>query len=250
MSTQPAQKMEPPPQARKLLDAHMRALDVSVEEAARKVSSPGAVLTAACALLSQRQRYFGATGEHFSVQEYDGIQIIDQLDERMLRNVRALVRGYLDRAGKAGDPRAVELLAAKLAPGAKELPQYPVGYMVHYMLVSAVQAFEPVVEEGHGFERGVLEIAMLHHVMAILDKYLQTREKPVTRHFSDVAREHTVVTRLKCVCGAEKFEVKLQALCQTPAGEPFDRLDLKCKDCGHERSITFDLPYFKDMYQL
>ncbi len=250
MSTPPAQKMDPPPQARKLLDAHARALDVSAEEAARKVASPGAVLTAACALLSQRQRYFGATGEHFSVQEYDGIQIIDLLDERMLRNVRSLLRSYLDRTGKAAEPRAQELLAEKLAPGAKELPQYPVGYMVHYMLVTAVQAFEPVVEEGHGFERPVLEVAMLHHVLAILDKYLQTREKPVTRHFSDVAREYTVVTRLKCACGAEKFEVKLQALCQTAAGEPFDRLDLKCKDCGHERSITFDLPHFKDMYQL
>jgi hypothetical protein len=70
------------------------------------------------------------------------------------------------------------------------------------------------------------------------------------RHFSDVAREYSVVMRLKCACGAEKYEVKLQALCQTPAGEPFDRLDLQCKDCGKPRSITFDLPHFKDMYQL
>lgn len=250
MSTKPARRMEPPPQARKLIDAHERALDTAADEAGRKVSSPGAVLTAACALLSQRQRYFGATGEHFSVQEYDGIQVIDTLDERMLRNVRGLLRGYLDRGGKKADPRALELLEKKLAPGAKELPQYPVGYMIHYMLVTAVQAFEPVVEEGHGFERPELEVALLHHALAILDKYLQTREKPVTRHFSDVAREYTVVTRLKCSCGAEKFEVKLQVLCQTPSGEPFDRLDLKCKDCGGERSITFDLPHFKDMYQL
>lgn len=250
MSTKPAARMEPPAQARKLIEAHAHALDVAAEEAARKVASPGAVLTAACALLGQRQRYFGATGEHFSVQEYDGIQVIDQLDERMLRNLRGLLRGYLDRTKKAADPRALELLVAKLSPGAKELPQYPVGYVVHYMLVTAIQAFEPVIEEGHGFERPELEVAMLHHVLGILDKYLQTREKPVTRHFSDVAREYTVVTRLKCVCGAEKFEVKLQALCQTATGEPFDRLDLKCKDCGNERSITFDLLHFKDMYQL
>lgn len=250
MSTKPARRMEPPAQALKLLDAHARALDVAAEEAARKVSSPGAVLTAACALLGQRQRYFASTGEHFSVQEYDGIQVIDPLDERMLRNVRGLLRGYLDRSGKEADPRALELLAKKLAPGAKELPQYPVGYMVHYMLVTAVQAFDPLADEGHGFERPVLEVALLHHALAILDKYLQTREKPVTRHFSDVAREYTVVTRLKCSCGAEKFEVRLQVLCQTSAGEPFDRLDLHCKDCSDERSITFDLPHFKDMYQL
>jgi hypothetical protein len=56
--------------------------------------------------------------------------------------------------------------------------------------------------------------------------------------------------RLKCGCGSEKYDVKLQALCQTGAGEPFDRLDLQCKECGSQRSITFDLPHFRDMYQI
>ena len=56
--------------------------------------------------------------------------------------------------------------------------------------------------------------------------------------------------RLKCACGYEKFDVKLQALCQSPAGDPYDRLDLQCKQCGTQRSITFDLPHFKDMYQI
>jgi hypothetical protein len=91
---------------------------------------------------------------------------------------------------------------------------------------------------------------MVQHLLSILDKYVTTREKPVTRHFSDVAREYSVVMRLKCACGAEKFDVKLQALCQSSAGEPYDRLDLECKQCGTRRSITFDLPHFKDMYQI
>jgi hypothetical protein len=184
------------------------------------------------------------------VQEYEGIQVVDTLDERLLRSIKAMLGAYAERARKKPDPKALELLAEKLTPGAKEMPQYPVGYMVHFMLFSTIQAFEPLSEQGHGFEVPALEIAMVHHLLAILDKYVLTREKPVTRHFSDVAREYSVVMRLKCACGAEKFDVKLQALCQSSAGEPYDRLDLECKQCGTRRSITFDLPHFKDMYQI
>jgi len=245
-----AQKMEPSPQARKLVEQHSRAIDQAADEAARKISSPSTALGAACALLNQRARYFGGTGEHFSVHEYDGIHVIDTLDERLLRCARAMLSSYAERARRKPEEAALEFLAGRLSPGAKEMPQYPVGYMVHYMLVSTIQAFEPLAEQGHGFELPQLEIALIHHVLRILDKYLQTREKPVMRHFSDVAREYSVVTRLKCACGLEKYEVKLQALCQTPSGEPFDRLDLQCRDCSRQRSITFDLPHFKDMYQL
>jgi hypothetical protein len=248
--TKPAARMEPSPQAKKLVEQHVHAIDTHGDEAARKFTSAQSVLAAVCGLLNLRQRYFGATGEHFSVHEYDGIQVIDQLDERLLRRVRAMLQAYADRARKKADPKAIALLGEKLTPGAKEMPQYPVGYMVHYMMVAAFQGFEPLVEEGHGFETPALEIAMVHHLLAILDKYVLTREKPVMRHFSDVAREYSVVMRLKCACGVEKFDVKLQALCQTPAGDPFDRLDLQCKQCAAQRSITFDLPHFKDMYQI
>ncbi len=248
--TRPAEKMELSPQARKLIEQHTRAIDAQTDEITRKVTSAATVIAAACSLLNLRARFVGAAGEHFSVQEYEGIQVVDALDERLLRGLRSLLSGYVERARKKPDPRALELLAAKLTPGAKEMPQYPVGYMVHYMLFSAIQAFEPLAEDGHGFEMPALEIAMVHHLLAILDKYVGTREKPVTRHFSDVAREYSVVMRLKCACGAEKFDVKLQALCQSPAGEPYDRLDLQCKNCGTQRSITFDLPHFKDMYQI
>lgn len=245
-----ASKMEPSPQARKIVERHALAIDTAGDEASRKLTSAATVLGAVCALLNHRQRYFGTTGEHFSVHEYEGIQVIDELDERLLRRVRAMLQSYVDRARKKPDPEAVALLGEKLTPGSKEMPQYPVGYMVHYMMVSAFQAFDPLVEEGHGFESAALEIAMVHHLLAILDRYVLTREKPVMRHFSDVAREYSVVMRLKCGCGVEKFDVKLQALCQTATGTPFDRLDLQCKQCGAQRSITFDLPHFKDMYQI
>ena len=248
--TKPASRMEPSAQAKKLVEQHVHAIDAQGDESGKKLTSAQSVLGAVCSLLNLRQRYFGATGEHFSVHEYDGIQVIDQLDERLLRRVRAMLQAYVERARKKPDPKAIALLAEKLTPGAKEMPQYPVGYMVHYMMVAAFQGFEPLVEAGHGFDPAGLEIAMVHHLLSVLDKYILTREKPVMRHFSDVAREYSVVMRLKCACGVEKFDVRLQALCQTPAGEPFDRLDLQCKHCGAQRSITFDLPHFKDMYQI
>lgn len=245
-----ADKMDLSPQAKKLIEQHSRAIETQTDETLKKLTSAGTVLAAACSVLNLRARYVGAAGEHFSVQEYEGIQVVDALDERLLRSLKAILASYAERARKKPDPKALELLESKLTPGAKELPQYPVGYVVHFMLHSAIQAFDPVAEAGHGFELPALETAMVHHLLAILERYVTTREKPVTRHFSDVAREYSVVMRLKCQCGAEKFDVKLQALCQSPAGEPYDRLDLQCKDCGTKRSITFDLPHFKDMYQI
>jgi hypothetical protein len=248
--TRAADKMDLPPQAKKLIEQQSRAIEAQTDETLKKLTSAATVLAASCSVLNLRSRYLGAAGEHFSVQEYEGIQVVDALDERLLRALKSVLSGYAERARKKPDPKALELLASKLTPGAKELPQYPVGYVVHYMLFSAIQAFDALAEEGHGFDVPTLETAMVHHLLLILERYVSTREKPVTRHFSDVAREYSVVMRLKCECGAEKFDVKLQALCQSPAGEPYDRLDLQCKQCDKKRSITFDLPHFKDMYQI
>ena len=245
-----ADKMDLSPQAKKLIEQHSRAIETQTDETLKKLTSAATVIAASCAVLNLRARYVGAAGEHFSVQEYEGIQVVDALDERLLRALKTILSAYAERARKKPDSKALELLETKLTPGAKELPQYPVGYVVHFMLYSAIQAFDPLAEDGHGFEVPALEIAMVHHLLSILERYVTTREKPVTRHFSDVAREYSVVMRLKCQCGAEKFDVKLQALCQSSAGEPYDRLDLQCKDCGTKRSITFDLPHFKDMYQI
>ncbi len=246
----PAERTALSAQARKLIDQHRRAIDQAAEDLSRKITTPASVLSSVAALINQRLRYFGATGEHFSVHEYEGIRVIDALDEHLLKGVRALLQGYSGRSRKKPRPEALALLEEKLSPGPKEMPQYPVGYMIHYMVLTAFQAFEPVTDAGHGFELPDLELAMTQHLLGILDRYAQTREKPVVRHFSDVAREYSVVMRLKCRCGAEKFDVKLQALCQSESGEPYDRLDLQCKDCGAQRSITFDLPHFKDMYQI
>jgi hypothetical protein len=245
-----AEKTEPAPQALKLVEQQGAALAQAAADAGRKLGSAGSAISAACALLNLRARYVGATGEHFSLHEYDGIQVLDALDERLLRELRTMLGAWAERSRRKPDPAAGELLASKLTPGPKEMPPYPIGYMVHYMLVNAVRAFEAVASEGHGFELPVLETALVQHFLAVLDRYVETREKPVTRHFSDVAREHNVVLRLKCGCGQEKYQVRLQALCHGPDGSPFDRLDLQCAHCGALKVITFDLPNFRDMVRM
>jgi hypothetical protein len=245
-----AEKTEPAPQATRIVEQQSAALARSAADAAAKLGSAGSVISAACALLNQRARYVGVTGEHFSVHEYDGIQCLDALDERLLKELRTVLSVWASRARRKPDPAALDLLDGKLKPGAKEMPPYPVGYMVHYMLTNAVRSFEAVASEGHGFDLAALETALVHHLLGMLDRYAETREKPVTRHFSDVAREHNVVLRLKCGCGQEKYQVRLQALYHAPDGSPFDRLDLQCAHCGSLRVITFDLPNFRDMVRM
>src|SRR6185295_4771854 len=160
--------------------------DAQADEIGKKLTSPATAIAASCSMLNLRARYVGAAGEHFSIQDYDGLQLVDALDERLLRSLKAILAAYAERARRKPDAKALELLVEKLTPGSKELPQYPVGYVVHYMLFSAIQAFDPLAEQGHGFEVPALEIAMVHHLLGILDKYVTTREKPVTRHFSDL----------------------------------------------------------------
>ena len=43
--TKPAVKMDPPPQARKIVEQHTRAIDLAQEEAVRKITSAASVLT-------------------------------------------------------------------------------------------------------------------------------------------------------------------------------------------------------------
>ncbi len=244
------ERMSLPAQAKKLIAQHEHAIDLSEEEALKRHSSAAAVLSAVCQLLNQRARYFGAAGEHFSVHDYEGIQMVDTLDERLLRAVRSVLKNYASRTRRKPTPKAVGHLAVKLPEGAPEMPRYPVGYMIHYLMLNTFKAFEPLAEDRRGFELPDLEAAMVHHLLGILDRYIQSREKPVIRHFSDVAREYSVVMRLKCGCGAERYGVRVQALCQSHGRDPYDRLELECRGCGSLRTITFDLPNFKDMHEI
>ena len=249
--SQSTEKMVLSSRARKLMSQFEMALEGAEREVAKRHATASSVLSSVCHLLNQRARYMGGVGEHFNVTEYDAIQVIDQLDERLLRAVHTLLHEYSRKRKKKPKVAAIELLQKKLSSGSRDIPQYPVGYMIFYQLTSAFKSFEPLVRDrGCGFTTPELEIALVTNLLGQVERYVQSRDKPVLRHFSDVAREYSVVMRLKCDCGGETYEVRLQALCQTPGGEPFDRLDLQCGECSSQRSITFDLPNFKDMYQI
>ena len=245
------EKMTLSPRARKLQAQFELALEGAEREVARRHGTASSLLSSVCHLLNQRARYMGGMGEHFDVTEYDAIQVVDALDERLMRAVHEILSKHVKKRKRKPKAGAVELLSKKLVAGAKDIPQYPVAYTIFYLMTVAFKAFDPVVRDRRsGFTAPELENAMISHLLALVDKYVQSRDKPLMRHFSDVAREYSVVMRLKCECGGERYEVRLQALCQTPGGEPFDRLDLVCGDCNGQRSITFDLPHFKDMYQI
>ncbi len=244
------EKTQLPDQAVKIVEQETHNLSITLEELRRRVDSAAAVLAGVASLINHRQRYFGITGEHFSVNGYEGILIIDRLDEALLKSVRELLHGWVQKRKKIPDLKVLKTLTEKLAKKVESLKDRPVGFEVLFVVRGAFEFFEEFASDRppHGVPE--LEHAFAHHLLGVIDRYVQSRERPVLRHFSDIAREYSVVSRLKCACGDEKFEVKMQALHQTPDGAPFDRMDLQCKACGTQRSVMFELPYFKDMYQI
>src|SRR5215831_19531477 len=83
--------------ARKIVDQERQAIAASLEECRGRADSPSAALAAVCVLMNQRSRYFGVTGEHFPVQDYEGILVIDALDEALLKALRDLLHGWVRR---------------------------------------------------------------------------------------------------------------------------------------------------------
>ncbi len=235
-------------QAKKILDRETQALEREAAVLEEKATSAASVLTAVCGLMNSRGRYFAVTGEHFSVQDYDGLMVIDFLDEQVLKHAYRILKNYVEHENRRPNEIGISIIAEKLLPSIKEMPKYPVGYRLLYTIRKAFEQFESVIGSGSGVDVAELEGAFVHHILGVIDKYVQTRVRHGVRHFSEVAREYDFVTRMKCKCGDGQFQVKLQALVQEE-GKAYDRLDLECKACGHQRSITFDLPNFKDLYE-
>ncbi len=242
--------MEPSEQAGKIVDREGKAIAELLARSRQRTKTPSETLAALCQILNQRGRYSSITGEHFDRQEYDGVQVIDALDESLTKAVRALLKGFVDGHKRTPDLKALRFVAEKVGAGTQELPPYPVAYMVIGTITTALNAFQKLVEAGTTFELPALEHSLVHYLLGLADKYVQTRERPLERHHSDIQREYIVVRRLKCPCGEEKYDVAMQSLCHTKDGKPFDRLDIECKACGSKRSITFDLPYFKDLEKM
>ena len=243
-------QVEHPGQAEKILEREAKHIDSRVAERREKLVSPADAIAATEDIFNLRRRYFGVTGEHYGLPELEGIRLIDALDERLLRGIRDVLKAFVDaRPRRIPDLKLLSMLTERLASGSRPMPEYPIAFMVLHLIRTHFERFQELAATRPD-ELPELEHALVHHLLGVADRYVQTRERPVLRHFSDVAREYSVVSRLRCPCGEEKYEVKTQALCQRSDGSPFDRLDLQCKACGAKKSIAFDLPHFKDMYQV
>jgi hypothetical protein len=239
-----------PDQAAKILEREGGHIDACVAERRERLATPADAITATEEIFNLRRRYFGVAGEHFGLLEFEGLLLIDALDERLLRAIREILKAFVDAHPKRlPDLKTLGQLSERLGAGARPMPQYPIGFMVLYVIRNHFEKFQEIASERPD-DLPEMEHALVHHLLGVADRYVQTRERPVMRHFSDVAREYSVVSRLKCACGEEKFEVKTQSLCQRADGSPYDKLDLQCRACGGRRSISFDLPHFKDMYQV
>jgi hypothetical protein len=244
------EKTQLPDQAQRIVEQEAQHLTVALEDLRRKIDSPSAALAGVASLINLRQRYFASTGEHFSVNAFEGILVVDRLDEALLKAVRQLLHGYVQSRKKTPDLKVLKSVGEKLAKKVPPLPERPVAFQALHAVRTAFEIFEEMITDKAPHAVPELELSFVHQLLGLVDRYVQTREKPVLRHFSDIAREYSVVSRLRCACGDEKFEVKMQALHQAPDGSPFDRMDLQCRACGAKRTVTFELPYFKDMYQI
>lgn len=239
--------LELPELARKIIQQETQKLCAQAEEVRKKTATAAETIEAVCEVLNQRGRYSSITAEHFDRQNYEGILIIDALDEQLARAVRQVLKTFVDRHKKTPDLTILRFVTEKVTGPMKGLPPYPVAYMILGVFHAAITEFGKLASSGAKHPIAAMEHALVHVLLGIVDKYVQTRERPLERHHSDIQREYEVVRRMKCGCGEEKFEVTLQALCHGPAGQPFDRLDLQCKACGARRSISFELPFFRDL---
>lgn len=245
--------------AQRIIHEEGQYLDARRDEFKKNIINHRDLLKALCNLMNLRQRYFGQAGEHFSVQDLTGITLVDTLDDRLLRDMHNLIIFYKGLNCPSPSSEVVTVLNEKLKPLVRDLPQYPIAYMVLYALRKALEAFDSIITKYEADTESPsstpikpgsveeLELAFVDYIATIISKYVYTRDAQVARHFSDVAREYSVVKRLKCTCGKEKYEVTLQSLKMGLDGKPYDKLDIKCTDCGAEHSIDFALPYFDDL---
>lgn len=244
-------RFELPEQARKIRDRE--AAEIGRQVAALREAPPSTaeeMLSAVCRILNVRSRYMGAVGEHYSVQDLEGLLVVDVLDELLVRAVRNALKEWIDRLQRTPSTRSVASVAERFAPDLRQLPQYPVAFMILYLMRRSFDGFEEFLEESGGTETSELEHAFAHYLLGFTDRYVQSRERPAQRHFSDVEREYSIVGRLKCSCGETKHRVLSQSLQTTGTDECYDELDIQCDACGKKRAITVELPNYKDLYNL
>ncbi|MBI2921205.1 MAG: hypothetical protein HYY18_08995 [Planctomycetes bacterium] len=235
------------PDVRRMVEREKENIQRITEPFRKGFKTSRECIGALLAVLSLRQRYFALVGEHFSVFDFDGITAMDQLDEAVLLGAQEVLKG---RPEYAGDEEAEKELAEAFA-NIPPIPQHPVGYMVLFQVRRIFEGFDVFIQEGDSPEDEKRverhEHAFLKRVALLVDAFATARKTPITRHFGDMAREYSVVSRLHCRCGQPKYEVKMQSLITEKSGEHLDRLDVKCGACGDTQALEFPLPFFNDL---
>jgi hypothetical protein len=229
-----------------VISAQKAVLQSMAEQLTRECAGPQDYLGGARELLKYRGRFFSWVGERYPLTQPDGMGIIDALDEQLVRSINVLLSSRKAGEAPVAEPGADDELAQVLKK-IPELPQYPVGYMVLFVMTKIFEAVEATAPTRRGAEFTPLCEAGLRELHRVSSAFLKTRETPLLRHFSDVSREYTVVARLSCTCGTPKHLVESQALHTGDDGARFDRLEVKCDACGKRRSVDFPLPHFTDL---
>jgi hypothetical protein len=230
----------------RIISSESAILDQTTTDLRESLGDATDLLSGICVLLNCRQRYYGQTGEHSSVLQFDGINTIDALDEHLLRCTRSLLDAWVHDARPQVDTDAREILV-EACGYLKKLPKHPVAYMVIFSIRQMFETLESILNAADPDRALSLEVAFVDLMRELVNSYVDTRTLPVERHFSDIAREYAVVARLACECGEGPYRMKQQALVETEDGGRADQLDLVCVNCQNEASLTFPLPHFNDL---
>jgi hypothetical protein len=230
----------------RIISSESAILDQTAADLKESLGDATELLSGICILLNCRQRYYGQTGEHSSVLQFDGINTIDALDEHLLQCILSLLDTWIQDARPEVDADAREILV-EACGYLKKLPKHPVAYMVIFSIRQMFETLESILDAAAPERATIMEIAFVDLMHTTVAAYVQTRITPVERHFSDIAREYAVVARLACECGEGPYRMKQQALVETEDGGRADQLDLVCVNCQAETTLTFPLPHFNDL---
>lgn len=214
--------------------AETRILSATV---ASQLGSPDECFGAAARMLLRvRADYAAEIESELDPMSFEGLRLMDYLDHLLLERWLDVVRTYL----QSFDYRAVN---GELPPDVRALadglPEYPAPFMI----IGFVFYLHDKVAPKNGSS-----LPMLGITAGVVERYLDLRRRPVKRHHSCVAQEYTVVSRMRCP-GCKRLNALHVTSQKLQLGQRVARdcLALRCRACGHETSVSFDLPYFADL---
>lgn len=216
-------------------------------EAASEARTPDELASAASQLLEARRAYLARVGEHFGLEEWEGIELVDRLDEHLLRVTHQILSGA-GKTGKHSSDAAIHPIFQKTLAEFWKATRTPVAFMVIAQLGRLQKESEVLLKSPpDGLSPREILALLVDSQIALVGEYLRTRDTPVQRHFSEVSREYAVLARLQCECQSVGFELERQQLVRGEEGVYEDVLDAVCRKCRARRTVRFPLRYFSDL---